>query len=154
MLWLLLACADPPQEPEVPTAHSWQEEAELVSAGLADVRRLWLQDNRAAAAALAERVYTERWEPRLEPVARKLDGDVAVMEIEYRFGQLVADLQSNRPAAKVEERFRDLDTRVRKVADTAARAYPPPAQVGAPPPPPEGSKPVTPEATPNWEKGE
>lgn len=153
MWWLLLACADPPSEPEVPVAHSWQEEAELVSAGLAQVRQLWMQGNRAASATLAERVYTERWEPRLEPVARKLDGDVAVMELEYRFGQLVADLESNRPPAKIEERIRDLDTRVRKVADAAARAWPPPAQVGAPPPPPEGTKPVTPEVAPNWEKG-
>lgn len=152
MWWLLLACAEPAPPAVAPAVPTWQEEAALVSAGLAEVKGLWRAQNAPAARTLAERVYTERWEPRLEPVARQLEGEVAVAEIEYRFGLLLADLESNRPTAKIEERLRDLDARVRKVADGAARAFPPPSGAPPPPEPAANSRPVVPDVAPNWEK--
>ena len=49
-----------------PHASSWQQEAELVVEGLESVEALWNEEQRAAAGTLAERVYTERFEPRIE----------------------------------------------------------------------------------------
>lgn len=157
LLLSLCACAPsaPPAAPVTPEALSWAEEAELVSAGLREVVQLVDQGNRAAARVLAERVYTERWEPRLEPAMRRMEATDEVARLEYDFGRLLVELEGSGARNKVEERTRDLDTRVRKVADAAARAFPSPADLAAPPPPEPsaGSKPVVPEVKPKWEEG-
>jgi hypothetical protein len=78
MLLLLLACSSPPPPPVLaPETHSWKDEAQLVIDGLDEVERLWKAGNKDAAKVLAERVYTDRWEPRLEQAARRIEGAAA-----------------------------------------------------------------------------
>lgn len=151
-MWWLLACATEPAPVLPPEVHSWEEEGALVAQGLGDVERLWKGGQREAARTLAERVYTERWEPRLEPAARKLAGPLAGAEVEYAFGQLLVELEGS--GTRLGERVDTVEKRVLGVAAEAARAYPPPTAAGAAPPPPlpaEGSKPIVPEARPAWE---
>src|SRR4051812_23546769 len=92
MFLLLLACAEPPPPSLAPETHSWKEEGQLVVDGLGDVERLWKAGNKDAAKVLAERVYTERWEPRLEPAARQMDA-AGVIETEYAFSLLLLELE-------------------------------------------------------------
>jgi hypothetical protein len=151
LLALALACKDPEPPSLAPDTHSWKEEGELVVQGLEDVKRLWKAGNRDASRVLAERVYTERWEPRLEQAARAM-GDTSVVELEYAWGVLFVELEGNGRA--LDDKVRGLEDKTREIADAAARAFPPPAQAGlpAPPPPPaEGSRPIVPDVPPNWE---
>ncbi len=153
LLGWLAACQKEPQEPVVPTTHSWKEEAELVSAGLRDVMVLVNQGSRPAARVLAERVYTERWQPRLEPALRELESPEATATVEYQFGLLLLDLQGRATVNKLQGRITALDQRVHEIADAAARRYPTPADRAAPPPPEptSGSQPIVPDVKPKWE---
>lgn len=135
-----------------PETHSWKEEGELVVAGLEEVEALWKAGNKDAARVLAERVYTERWEPRLEQAARNMDGPAAVVETEYAFSVLLLELEGN--GRDIEDKIHALEERSRAVADAAARAFPPPESAGlpvAPAPSGEGTKPIVPDVKPNWE---
>jgi predicted component of type VI protein secretion system len=151
-MWWLLACSPPEAKVTPPEVHGWVEEGVLVVEGLEEVERMWNSGQKAASRVLAERVYTERWEPRLEEAARQLDGREATTLLELRFGQLLVDLEGqsrDRVTADIDA----LQREVRRVADAAARAFPP---AGVAPPPeapkaPEGVKPIVPDAKPNWE---
>lgn len=150
---LLLACQKEAPAPVVPETHAWKDEAELVSSGLQEVLGLVNAGSRPAARVLAERVYTERWQPRLEPALREMESPEATAQVEYAFGQLLVDLDGTAPPNKLQERVRALDNRVRAVAEAAARSFPSPADLAAPPPaePTAGSKPVVPDVKPRWE---
>ena len=139
-----------------PEVHSWQDEAKLVVEGREEVERLWSEEQRTAARTLAERVYTDRWEPRLEPAQREVDGVVATAETEYAWGQLFAELERRGGKDKVAERIAALEDKARSVAEAAARTFPSPPDVNAPPPMPEstGSKPIVPSIRPAWEAPE
>ena len=149
---LLAACQKDAPEPVVPEAHAWKDEAELVSSGLREVMDLVNQGSRPAARVLAELVYTERWQPRLEPALRQMESPEAAAQVEYAFGQLLLDLQGKVPPNALQERVLALDTRVRAVAEAAARTIPSPADRAAPPPaePVNGSKPTVPDVQPKW----
>lgn len=155
MLILLLACSEPPV-PMAPEAHSWQDEAKLVVDGLEEVEDLWSQDQRTAARTLAERVYTDRWEPRLEPAEREIEGPVLTAASEYAWGQLLVELDRRAGKDKVVERIAALEDKTRSLAEAAARKFPSPPDVDAPPPMPEstGSKPIVPSVRPRWEAPE
>jgi hypothetical protein len=156
VLFLLLACAEPPA-PMAPEAHSWPDEGKLVVAGLEEVEALWGQNQRAAARTLAERVYSERWEPRLERAQRESEGPTKSTETEYAWGQLFLELERRGGKDHVAERIAALEDTSRQVAEAAARSFPSPPEVNAPPPLPEvasGSKPVVPSVRPAWEAAE
>jgi hypothetical protein len=153
---LLAACQEEVAAPVAPEAHAWKDEAELVSEGLREVVSLAEGGSRPAARVMAERVYTERFEPKLEPALRQIEGPVAAAEVEYTFGLLMLDLEGAAPPNRIEDRVRTLDTRVRAIAESAARSFPSPSDLAAPPPPrpEEGSKPVVPDVKPKWEAGQ
>lgn len=155
MLFLLWACARTPEPAPIqaPETHSWQEEGELVVTGLRESKRLWIEQQSEAARTLAERVYTERWEPKLEGAAREIYGSERSTEIEYHFGQLLTDLKPNTSKDKLEARFKRIEEDVRKVASDASYRYPPIGE--APQAPPDGSntsRPLVPDVPPNWER--
>lgn len=149
----LLACAPEAPPPSPPPSLSWADEARLLDEGLAEVKALHKSGQRDAARALAERVYTDRWEPDLEPAARlTLDG-TEVVAIEYGFGLLQVELSASAPAP-VEARVRSLGEAVRKAADEAARKFPTPGQLPPPPPGAPEAHPIIPVVPPNWEAEE
>ncbi len=147
---VLAGCADPPPPVAPPETHSWKHEGELVVAGLEDVKRMWRAGQREAARTLAERVYTERWEPRLEPALRTAKGDVEAARAEYSFGLLLAELEGN--GARALERIAQLEELARAVATEAAREWPTTDGTAPPPPAADGSKPVVPDVRPAWEE--
>jgi hypothetical protein len=149
----LLACTPEAPPPSPPASLSWADEARLVEEGLAEVKALHRSGQADAAKALAERVYTDRWEPDLEPAARLSMEGSEVIAIEYGFGLLQVELGSSAPAP-VEARVRALGGAVRTAADAAARTFPTPGQ--APPPPADApeARPVVPDVPPNWEADE
>lgn len=149
-LLALLACQDPPPPVTAPTAHSWKDEAELVVDGLEEVKALWDQGQKSAAKTLAERVYTERFEPRIEPALREMEGPKETAQVEYGFAQLQLALDGKDRAA-LEERISTLERRTRAIGEAAERAFPPPGQAAAPPPPPKDIKPIVPDVPPAWE---
>ena len=149
----LLACSEPPPPVTAPEAHSWKDEAELVVRGLDEVQALWEAGQRPAAKTLADRVHTERFEPRMEPALREIEGPRAAAQVEYNFGQLVLVLDS-KDRARVEERVDALALRMRGIAEAADRAFPPPGQAAAPPAPPTDVRPVVPDVPPAWEATE
>ncbi|MFZ5478831.1 MAG: hypothetical protein ACOZNI_18810 [Myxococcota bacterium] len=150
MLWML-ACAEPTPTVTPPEAHSWKAEGELVVEGLAEVERLWKAGHREAARTMAERVYTERWEPRLEPVVEQVRGEAERARLEYAYGLLLLELEGN--GAKVGDRVHALQETAREMSAEAARAFPDPTAAPPPPPPKEGSRPIVPDVRPAWEQG-
>jgi hypothetical protein len=153
---ILLALACQPSEAPVlaPETHTWKQEGDLVVAGLEEVEALFKAGNRDAARVLAERVYSERWEPRLEVAARKLPELGSVIETEYAFSVLLVELDGG--GRDIEGKIHALQERTRAVAEAAARAFPPPESAGLPTPPPpaaDGSRPIVPDVKPNWEAG-
>ena len=153
LILLLLACADPPPPDMAPHASSWKQEAELVVEGLESVEALWNEEQRAAAGTLAERVYTERFEPRIEVALREMEGPDATAQVEYQFGQLRFALEG-RDRTKVEARIEALERRVRVIGDAAERAFPPPGQDVVAPSPPADVRPIVPKVPPAWELGD
>lgn len=155
-MWLLiwLACGAEPVPVVAPATHSWQEEGELVTSGLQEVYGLWQQKQPEAARLLAERVYTDRWEPELERACREMNGEKKTTEIEYSFGMLLNDLKGNPSKDRLEKRIQDLSDQVRKVASDAHFRFPPVGERPSAPPPEagEGSRPLVPAAVPNWER--
>ena len=154
MFWLLVAaCSKPPEVPITPEVHGWKDEGALVVNGLAEVKALWKANQREAARRLAEQVYTDRWEPRLERAARQMDPD-ASRQTEYAFGLLLVELESKGGRDHVEERIRTVDERVEAVSRAAEQAYPPPGVAGAPPVADAGapSRPIVPPVAPAWEE--
>lgn len=154
MFWLLLACSDPPPPPLAPEVHSWQEEAKLVSDGLHEAEALAVEGQRAAARTLAERVYTERWEPRLERAHREIDGPAAATATEYAWGELFLAIDQGKGKAALAPHLARLDDLTIRLGEAAARRWPPPPGVDVPPPLPEidgTSKPLTPSIPPAWE---
>ncbi|MSQ03286.1 MAG: hypothetical protein EXR71_15575 [Myxococcales bacterium] len=149
----LLACAEPPPAVTAPDAHSWNDEADLVVRGLDEVQSLWESGQRPAAKTLADRVYTERFEPRMERALRGIEGPQAAAQVEYAFGQLILVLDG-KDRARVEERVDTLALRIRSIAEAADRAFPPPGQAAAPPAPPADVRPVVPDVPPAWEAAE
>lgn len=155
-MFLLLALACQTSEAPVlaPETHTWKDEGELVVQGLEEVEALFKAGNKEAARVLAERVYTERWEPRLEPAAQKMPELGPVIETEYAFSVLFVELDGS--GRDIEGKIHALQERTRAVAEAAARAFPPPESAGLPAPPPpaaDGSKPIVPDVKPNWEAG-
>lgn len=153
-MFLFLALACQPEEPPVlaPETHTWQEEGELVVAGLEEVEHLFKAGNKEASRVLAERVYTERWEPRLEVAARKMPEVGSVVETEYAFSRLFVELEGN--GRDIDDKVHSLQETARAVAGAASRAFPPPDSAGqavAPSPPGGGSKPMVPDIRPAWE---
>lgn len=149
MFFLLPACEPPVEATLAPETHTWKEEGELVVQGLEDVERLWKAGNRDAARVLAERVYTERWEPRLEVAASRMG---PVIELEYAWSLLLLDLEGN--GRDLERKIHELEQKARTVAEAAGRSFPPPASAGLPAPlapSSEGSKPIVPDVKPAWE---
>lgn len=146
----LLGCAEPPAPVLAPETHSWQQEAELVVSGLAEVLQLWDQSQQPAARTLAERVYTERFEPRLEPALEQMEGPKETAVVEYSFGQLEVALEG-KDRGVIDERISLIDRRMRAIAESAERAFPPPGQAASAPPPPKDVKPIVPDVPPNWE---
>lgn len=148
-----LGCAEPPVAVVAPEAHTWPDEAELVVKGLEDVERMWESGQKSAAATLAERVYAERFEPRLEPALREMEGPTEAAAVEYGFGQLLVAL-AGKDRAKIALRVDTLQRRTRAIAESAARAFPPPGQAPEAPPPPKDVRPLVPDVPANWEQGE
>ncbi|MBM4392772.1 MAG: hypothetical protein FJ090_16735 [Deltaproteobacteria bacterium] len=157
MAWAWLSwigCAEEPAPPAAPASHTWADEAELVVKGLDEVEALHAQGQKSAARTMSARVYTDRYEPRLEPALRKAEGEGAVLELEYEFGQLTLALDSNDPKV-VEARVAALQRRVRAVADAAKAAVPPPGSTpAAEAAPRREARPEVPDVPPNWEAGE
>ena len=170
LLAVLAGCQKPVETPLSPEAHGWKDEGELVVNGLAEVKSLWRQGQpdpgthadtaakrgqRDAARKLAEQVYTDRWEPRLERAAMKLDPDAA-RQTEYDFGLLLVELEGHSAHDHVEERIRAVDERVEAVGRAAEQAFPAPGQVGAPPPSSDaaGTRPIVPPVAPAWDDPE
>lgn len=155
MLWLGAGC-EPEAPPLVaPEAHTWADEAELVVKGLDEVEALHAQGQRSAARTLSARVYTERYEPRLERALRQAEGDRAALEVEYQFGQLTLLLDAPADAKVLGERVDALQRRVRAVADVAKGAFPPPGSAALPAPgKAREARPEVPDVPPNWEAGE
>jgi hypothetical protein len=153
MLLIWLACQSPPPPITAPDTHSWDEEGELVIQGLHQVEVLWDQKQPEAARMMAERVYTERWEPQLEPACREMDGPEKAMAVEYDFGLLLNDLKGNPSRDKVDQRIQTITQAVRKVATNAHLRYPP---IGEHPTAPNAdaapSRPIVPQQIPNWER--
>lgn len=152
-LLALFACEEPPPPVTAPEAHSWKDEAELVVKGLQDVQALWEAGQRPAARTLADRVYSERFEPRIEPALRSMEGEQAAAEVEYAFALMVVSLDS-KDRTRVEDRIDTLERRVRAIAEAAERAFPPPGTPAAPPAPPKEVRPLVPDVPPAWEAGE
>ena len=154
MLLIWLACHGAPTPITAPPTHSWDEEGELVIQGLHQVQELWEQKQPEAARTLAERVYTERWEPELERASREMNGPEKTIVIEYQFGLLLSDLRGNPSRDKVEQRVHAIQDMVRKVASDAHFRYPPIGeQPGAPPViGAVTSHPIIPDQIPNWER--
>ncbi|MDP2316231.1 MAG: hypothetical protein Q8P41_25255 [Pseudomonadota bacterium] len=149
---LVGACAPATEATLAPETHTWKQEGELVVEGLEEVESLWKAGNKDAARVLVERVYTERWEPRLEEAARRMDGNGPVIETEYAFSLLMVELQGN--GRDIERKVHDLQEKSRAIADAAARTFPPPASAGLPAPAAaatDGSKPIVPDVRPAWE---
>lgn len=155
MWWLAawLACAEEPVVVAPPDTHTWADEAQLVVAGLHDVETLWEAGQKSAAKTLAERVYTDRFEPRLEPALREMEGAKSAAIMELSFGHLQLAL-GGKDRGKVADRVESIERRVRVVAEAAARAFPPPGQPALPPPPPKDVRPLVPDVPANWELGE
>ncbi len=159
LTFTLLACSEPQQATLAPETHTWKDEGELVVEGLEEVERLWKAGNKDASRVLAERVYTERWEPRLEEAARRMDGTAGstlppVVEIEFAYSLLLVELEGN--GRDLERKVHDLEETTRAVADAAARSFPPPESAGLPAPPAaasDGSHPIVPDLKPAWEQG-
>jgi len=152
MLWL--GCESEPAPVAAPEAHSWADEAELVVKGLDEVEALHAQGQKSAARTMSARVYTDRYEPRLEPALRKAEGEGAVLELEYQFGQLTLALEGN-DTQGVEARVAALQRRVRAVADAAKAAVPPPGSTPVMEATPRReARPEVPDVPPNWEAGE
>ncbi len=152
VMWWLLACADEPAPVVVPEVHGWKEEGELVVDGLEEVERLWRAGQKEAARTLAERVYTERFEPRLEPALVRGKGELEAMRLEHAFGLLFVELEGRGQGALA--RIAKLEEDVRAVANDAALTFPTPPGVGAPaiPKAAEGSTPIVPDVRPAWER--
>jgi hypothetical protein len=150
VIFLLLACAEPEPAVLAPHAQSWPQEAELVVDGLHAVEALWNEGQRAPAGILAERVYTERFEPRMEPAIRKMEGPDAVVEIEYAFGLLRLALDG-KDSAKVESSVDSLARTVRAAGEAAERAFPPPGVAPVIEAPRPDVRPIVPEVPPAWE---
>ncbi|MSP55674.1 MAG: hypothetical protein EXR69_08750 [Myxococcales bacterium] len=161
------ACQKPNDAPLTPDLHGWKEEGELVVTGLAEVKALWKQGQpepgtredtpnrrgqRDAARKLAEQVYTERWEPRLERAAMQLDSKLA-RQTEYEFGLLFIELEGHGVHDRVDERIRTVDERVEAASRAAEKAFPAPGLAGSPafaagdaP-----TRPIVPAVAPAWE---
>lgn len=154
MLFLWLACQSEPIPITAPATHSWDEEGDLVVQGLHQVQELWEQKQPDAARTLAERVYTERWEPELERACREMNGPEKTLAIEYQFGLLLADLKGNPSRDKLDQRVRAVQELVRKVAADARARYLPSGQQAGPLPAgePPVSHPIIPNEIPNWER--
>lgn len=150
ILAFFLACASPPPPVTPPEAHSWNAEAELVVAGLESVQSLWEAGQRPAAKTMAERVYTERFEPRLEPAMRQMDGPKTAAQLEYSFGWL-ATVLDGKDRARVEAHVDELQRRVRGVAEAATSAFPPSGEPVVAPVEKSEALPVVPDVPPNWE---
>jgi hypothetical protein len=153
VITLLLACAEPPAPVLAPDAQSWKEEAELVVEGLEAVEALWNEGQKSAAGTMAERVYTERFEPRIEPALREMEGPEAAATVEYAFGQLRVVLDG-KDRARVEASINELERRARAIGEAAERAFPPPGEAPKPPPPPKDVRPLVPDVPPAWELGD
>jgi hypothetical protein len=156
-LLLLLACQKTEAPALAPETHTWKEEGELVVQGLEEVEALHKAGNRQAARVLAERVYTERWEPRLEQAARRMDATAngPVIETEYAFAVLMLELDGN--GRDLEAKVHTLQEKTRAIAEAAARSFPPPESAGLPAPPApaaDGSHPLVPDVPPNWERSD
>jgi len=155
-MWWWFACAVDPPVVTAPDVHSWRDEGALVVDGLETTRRLLAQGQKDAARTFAERVYTERWEPKLEGAERAMGGEAAAIATEYAFGQLLADLEAGVPRDRVEPRILALEEHARTVADAAGRAYPSPGMAPAAastPPTGEPVRPIVPDVKPAWEEG-
>lgn len=158
-MWWLIACAVS-QEPETaPVVESWEAEGQLVVDGLERVENLLLQEQRESAHILAERVYTDRWEPRLERATTLLDGPDAALRMEYAFGQLLWELSRTGPNQRVPppalalDRIAKLEAEVKNIAKRAQTAYPPPGKPPEASPETVGASVVVPDARPAWEQG-
>ena len=157
----LLACegsvpALPRAAPEpvaAPETHSWKEEGQLVVDGLEQVKKLYRDEQRDAARVLAERVYSERFEPRLEPALAQMKGDAERARVEYGFGQLLLALEGR--GKKPVELIATLQATATSIAADAQRAIPASGEAAAPvvTAKPEDLKPIVPDVKPNWEKG-
>lgn len=154
MLWWLLACAEKPAPVAVPEAHGWKEEGELVVDGLEEVEQLWRAGQREAARTLAERVYTERFEPRLEPALVRARGPLEAARVEHAFGLLFLELEGRGQNAV--SQISKLEEDVRGIATEAARSFPVADGTGAAmvPAASEGSTPIVPAVKPAWERSE
>ena len=156
-MWWLLACASETPTVRPPDTHAWEAEGAVVVDGLEQVERLIKQGQVAEARVLAERVYTQRWEPRLEPALAAMDGPMAATRMEYVFAQLAADIdpKSARRTQRAVDRIGPLEQEVRTLAGRAANAFPATRTPGAPPVPvaPEPAAVIVPSARPAWESG-
>jgi hypothetical protein len=156
-MWWLLACASETPTVRPPDTHAWEAEGAVVVDGLEQVERLIKQGQIAEARILAERVYTQRWEPRLEPALAAMDGPMAATRMEYAFGQLAADIdpKSARRTQRAVDRIGPLEQDVRTLAGRAAKAFPTSQVPGAVPVPtgPEPAAVIVPAARPAWESG-
>lgn len=151
-MWFLLACAPPPEPVTAPEVHSWKEEGQLVIDGLEQVKQLYRDDQRDAARVLAERVYSERYEPRLEPALVRIKGERERLQLEYAFGQLVVMIDTRNKHTL--EHLGTLESKVTQVALDAQHAFPTPGETVVPATTEENSlKPLVPDVRPNWERG-
>ena len=155
MWWVAawMGCAEEAAPVVAPESHTWSDEAELVVSGLEDAERLWESGQTGPARTMAERVYTDRFEPRLEPALREIEGPAETAAVEYEFGRLLVALDG-KDRKKVTARVDVLERRVRQVGDAASRAFPPPGTAPTPPPPPKDVRPIVPNVPANWEQDE
>ena len=152
LLLLALACAPDPAAPTAERSRSWNEEGELVVQGLREAQRLWEQRQPDAARLMAERTYTERWEPELERVCMEMHGPERTLAVEYSFGRLLNDLRGTPSREKLGQRVRGIEEEVRKIAADAHFRYPPIGQSPQEAAEPTVSRPLIPADKPNWER--
>lgn len=151
-MWFLLACAPPDPTVTAPTATTWAQEGQLVVDGLERAEAIWNTGDKDAAAQAAEHVYTDRWEPRLEPAMRQLSPASDVISLEYAFGQLLVDMRQG-SRETVASRVDEVERKVRAVAEAATAAFPPPGTEAKPTAAPGTVvRPIVPDVKPNWEK--
>jgi hypothetical protein len=113
--------------PELPA----EERLAQIRGGLEAAPGLHRQGQRAQAAALVRAAYTEHFEP-LEPALRPLDPD-RVLELEYGFGRLAAELERPADPSQLQERVLVLISGTESLVARLPRPAPPELPAELPP---------------------
>jgi len=101
ILVILAACSEPEIDLSPPGAPP-VERAQAIDADLQAAHQAWLEEDRVEASRSAARAYSEHFEP-MEPLLREHDA-LGTLQVEFRFGQLIAAVQREDPAGEITQR--------------------------------------------------